>query len=928
MSLEVSTIALATSSQAFKLQYASTSDACSAGLNWYDTGAISSGIIWRGYNNAAPSDGASITASLLDSQANKLESYEEQNNSLSNPAAIGVAEKGEWDWAVENNGASASTTYCFKMVKSDGTSLTTYTQYPKLITASGPDALSFTNGTEAGLTDGGRIGQQITVSGTNFGSSCSSPQRKVKIGSYSISCDDVSSWNSTTITFTVSSDINIFGGINSNGLIIRANNTDDSTPLTFYVYPDITSLTTPNVSNAAREYSSGDSDGIITINGNRLSGTQGTVSVLGESVTVNSWSDTAVQIRIPTSINNDTYTGSIILTRSSDSKADNWTNFRILPKITSLSPSTAQAGESVVISGDHFCQSGTCPSQGNRASSSDKITINGVLTGDSKVSAWTDTSITIEIPDDASSGNVIVRSNSYDSNSNSFTLTGEEEVPEVVTAPAPTRPSGEAPPAPEEEIPPSVITEALITDLKIIIINIQKEILRLQKELQEQIFPEPEVEEPLPVPVPPEIEEPPVVLPEPEPLLLPIEIEVPQALKELGKEIIETTQEVISKGFETVKSITTFIAESFENIAEKTQEGTRSITKYSRQVVKTIDEEIDSIVSEIEKSRDLAIENVTEQVQENTRKITQFINQVAKTVDQRIESMNGRISYFTDLTFRQLKSFQTYFQIPIELPSEKKVVQPEIIPDLRPSVISETVKVDTIFVRSSFGNIDLDIDYDQSRVIAGKQVTVFIKPSKPVSSLQGFLYFEKISQIKSKQTFHLPFVNKVSASSVFAKTYELLSLIFEGPDEQGFFKAVLSIPPVAGEYKIGVDIDFADGTEKEVEKIVLVDPEGYVYEQLKRGELRIRGAVVRLFVFDKSVNDFILWPAGSYDQKNPQITKQTGQYSFLVPEGRYYITAEHSDYEDYQSDILEVREGDPVHFNIEMKLKSFWERIF
>ncbi|XOB41091.1 MAG: IPT/TIG domain-containing protein [Candidatus Nealsonbacteria bacterium] len=924
-SIQIASSSLATSTQAFKLQYASTTATCDSGLNWYDTGAISSGTIWRGYNNTTPADGASITSSLLDSQTNKLETYEEENNSLSNPVAIEIGEKGEWDWVVEDNGASASTTYCFKMVKADGTALSVYTQYPKLITVSGPDATSFTNDTEPGLTDGGRINQQITVSGSNFGSSCSSPQSKVKIGSYSISCDDVSSWNSTNITFTIAPDINVFGGSNSNGLIVRANAVDDSSLLTFYIYPDITSLTTPQITNAAREYSSSDSDGIITINGNRFADSTGIITVLGESATVNSWADTAIAIRIPTSISDNSYTGNIVLTRSSDSKADNWTNFRILPRITSLSPSSAQAGESVVISGNHFCQSGTCPEQGNRASSSDKITINGVLVEDSKISVWTDTSITIEIPDDASSGNIIVRSNNYDSNSKSFTLTGEEEEVPEVTAPAPTHPSGEAPPEPEEEIPSPIIIDLLIADLKIRIINIQKEILRLQEELQKQILPEPEIEEPLPVPILPEIPEPPVVLPEP--LFPPIEIEAPQVLKELGKEIIETTQDVIIKTSEIIDNITDFVGESFENIAERTQETTKSVTEFSRQTIKTVDKGISSTISEIKESRDSVIKNIIKQVQENTRKITQFSHQVIKVVDQGINLIIDRAAYFSDLPIRQLKSYQTYLQIPLQekLLLEEKVVKKRAVP--QPSVSPEIVRIDTIMVRSAFGNIDLDLIDKRAHVIAGKEIAVFIKPSKPISTLKGFLYFEKTSQIELKHTFYLPFISKVSAASVFAKTYEIQSFKFEGPDEKGFFKAILYMPPVTGEYKLGVDINFIDGTEKSVEKIVLVDPEGYIYEQLKRGELRIKGAKASLFVFDKSTDGYILWPAESYDQKNPQITDQTGQYSFLVPEGKYYIKVEQLDYEGYQSEAFEVREGEPIHFNIKLELKSFWQRI-
>ena len=52
---------------------------------------------------------------------------------------------------------------------------------------------------------------------------------------------------------------------------------------------------------------------------------------------------------------------------------------------------------------------------------------------------------------------------------------------------------------------------------------------------------------------------------------------------------------------------------------------------------------------------------------------------------------------------------------------------------------------------------------------------------------------------------------------------------------------------------------------------------------------------------------------------NPQTTDASGKYSFLVPEGRYYITAERKGYNPYKSDAFEVRSGSGVHFNIELQ---------
>ena len=119
------------SGQTLKLQYAT-----STGGPWVDLGGIGSGEIWRGFDNPAPADGATITSALL-STADTLETYEESNNSAATPNTIlqGTNADGEWDWVVQNNGAAASTTYFFRMVDSGGAALDGYNNYPELATA-------------------------------------------------------------------------------------------------------------------------------------------------------------------------------------------------------------------------------------------------------------------------------------------------------------------------------------------------------------------------------------------------------------------------------------------------------------------------------------------------------------------------------------------------------------------------------------------------------------------------------------------------------------------------------------------------------------------------------------------------------------------------------------------------------------------------
>ena len=132
--------------------------------------------LWKGDNsNTTPSDGDPITSSLLDSQSNALESYEEENCSVANPAEITSTSKGEWDWVIKNNGAPDSTAYCFRMIEDDGVSFTTYTNYPKLTTSGVGIIVSGVAYTDEGSntlnTSGGAIKLVNSTTGDTFSDS-------------------------------------------------------------------------------------------------------------------------------------------------------------------------------------------------------------------------------------------------------------------------------------------------------------------------------------------------------------------------------------------------------------------------------------------------------------------------------------------------------------------------------------------------------------------------------------------------------------------------------------------------------------------------------------------------------------------------------------------------------------------------------------
>ncbi len=138
MSLTSNNATTTAGTQDFKLQYGEGAT-CSDISAWVDVGAAGSGAVWRGYGNAAVADGATLSTTLL-SLSNVVESYEEENNSVTNPTEIGKLQNGEWDWVIEDNTATSSTNYCFRMAKSDGTALSSYGGYPALVTNAAPDA--------------------------------------------------------------------------------------------------------------------------------------------------------------------------------------------------------------------------------------------------------------------------------------------------------------------------------------------------------------------------------------------------------------------------------------------------------------------------------------------------------------------------------------------------------------------------------------------------------------------------------------------------------------------------------------------------------------------------------------------------------------------------------------------------------------------
>jgi hypothetical protein len=129
------------------------------------------------------------------------------------------------------------------------------------------------------------------------------------------------------------------------------------------------------------------------------------------------------------------------------------------------------------------------------------------------------------------------------------------------------------------------------------------------------------------------------------------------------------------------------------------------------------------------------------------------------------------------------------------------------------------------------------------------------------------------------------------------------------------YEADFIAPSEVGKYGSLLLVFYADGSSDVIDFTFLIDPYGYVYEIAENKILPIEGATVTLYQLVG--NKWQVWPADHFGQKNPESTTATGDYSFLVPPGTYYLKAEKKDYWPRETSRFEVKEN-IVNLNIEL----------
>ncbi len=236
-----------------------------------------------------------------------------------------------------------------------------------------------------------QVGAAVTISGTNFG-----PVQNSSTVTFSGIAATPISWSTTSIVVPVPT-----GAVTGNVVVTAGGQVSNS--FTFIVTgppPNISTLTPNN----------GPVGTSVNIAGANFGASQGTSTVTFNGVsaaTASSWSASSITVSVPPGAT----TGSVIVTVGG--QASDAITFTVTvpgPSISTLTPNNGPVGTSVTIAGSNF----------GASEGTSTVTFNGVSAG--TASSWSASTITVNVPSGATTGNVVVTVSGQGSNALTFTV--------------------------------------------------------------------------------------------------------------------------------------------------------------------------------------------------------------------------------------------------------------------------------------------------------------------------------------------------------------------------------------------------------------------------------------------------------------------------------------------------------------------------
>ncbi len=334
----------------------------------------------------------------------------------------------------------------------------------------------------------------------------------------------------------------------------------------------------------------------------------------------------------------------------------------------------------------------------------------------------------------------------------------------------------------------------------------------------------------------------------------------------------------------------------------------------SQILTKPPEEEIIKPPVELEEKPKIVIEipgvEITPKTKEGIKPVSEITFQIfPDKIQELLNKFPAFRNLFERLKIKSLEALNKLTGIIFRLPTikELKTIPEEFIfakltkfdLDIKPNLIIKKEDYTPII----FYNLPVD-----------NEVTLILKPKYEVEKIEC-----ELSVIQAFYKHNIFDYLKALISNKIYLNNQNQKVEFKGPNKEGNYIASFITPKQEGYYKLLVNIYYKNFASKKLDLEINIKDKGTIKERfLFIIERPISNAFVYLYKFNEEKKNFELWNAKDYLQENPQITDKNGKYSFIVPEGFYYLEVRKSGYLPFKTKVFKADDGDLLNFEIEL----------
>lgn len=169
-----------------------------------------------------------------------------------------------------------------------------------------------------------------------------------------------------------------------------------------------------------------------------------------------------------------------------------------------------------------------------------------------------------------------------------------------------------------------------------------------------------------------------------------------------------------------------------------------------------------------------------------------------------------------------------------------------------------------------------------------------------------------------KQKITLPVIGGATEVKIVAKKEGAPEIDFKlNPLNQSNLWNGEIVFPESGIFDL--EVHSKDGAANQVKRTlseISVTPAGGVVDKKNQP---IQGAKVSLYFFEPESQAWVLWDGSGFGIANPQQTDAKGQFSYLIPKGKYYFKAETKEYLTWTSEIFETSGPTPLSTKVQLE---------